>query len=238
MKKFVIGCAVALVLMVIGGSAAVYYFVYKPAKSFVSSMTEFGALAEADEKVANTATFTPPESDTLTEAQVRRFAAVQESLHAKMGARATELRTKYEALSARGKDAGLTEVVGAYKDIFSIVGDAKRAQVDALNSQQFSLAEYGWVKARVYEAAGVSVSGIDFRELAGKLQSGDLQALQQMVSKAGDAVADAPKVETDMPEVGVPEANKTLVAPYKDKISTWMIYGAFGLRKDRGEHPF
>ena len=229
MKKLVIGCAVALLLVTIVGGAAAYYFIYKPAKSFVSSMTEFGTLAEIDEKVANTASFTPPDSDTLTEAQVRRFAAVQDALHAKMGTRAGELRTKYEAMSQRGTDASLTEVVGAYRDVFSIVGDAKRAQVEALNAQHFSLAEYGWVKARVYEAAGVSATGIDFRELAGKLKSGDLDALQQMVSKAGEAAEEAPKVETDTPDVGIPEANKALVAPYKDKISTWMIYGAFGL---------
>ena len=34
---------------------------------------------------------------------------------------------------------------------------------------------------------------------------------------------------TDAPGVGIPDANKTLVAPFKDKAATWMIYGAFGL---------
>jgi hypothetical protein len=175
--------------------------------------------------------------------------AVQESLHAKMGARASELQAKYKALDSE-KDVALTTVVGAYRDLFGIIGEAKRAQVDALNAQSFSLGEYSWVKARFYEAAGVAVTGIDFREMAGKVQSGDLDALQDMMKNAGaaatgavkaeppaadapagpaEAPANAPKLETDTPGVGTPDANKTLVAPFKDKAATWMIYGAFGL---------
>ena len=133
----------------------------------------------------------------------------------------------------------MAEAVGAYRDLFGIIAEAKKAQVDALNAQGFSVDEYTWVKTRVYEAAGVTVTGVDFREMAGKLQSGDVDALRNMVTNAGaaaagrttaEATADATKpIATDAPGVGIPDANKALVAPYKDKAATWMMYGAFGL---------
>ena len=245
MKKLVVGCGLALVVCAIAASAGFYFFVYKPARSFVASMSQLGEVAELDAKVANTAPFTTPPDGTLTEAQVRRFVAVQESLHARMGTRATELQAKYKAIEAR-KDEGvaLTDVVGAYRDLFGVIAEAKHAQVDALNAQTFSLDEYAWVKSRFYEAAGVTATGIDFREMVGKLQTGDLKSVQEMVRDAGAAVSgqatttpDASSgpaetstpLQTDTPGAGIPEANKTLVAPFKDKISTWMVYSAFGL---------
>ena len=247
MKKLVIGCGLALVLLTIAASAGFYYFVYRPARSFVASMSQLGEVAQLDAKVVNTKPFTAPADDTLSEAQVRRFVSVQQSLHTRLGTRATELQAKYRAIDQRtgAGDVGLTDLVGAYHDLFGIIAEAKRAQVGALNAQEFSVDEYGWVKSRFYEAAGVTVTGIDFRELAGKMQRGDLHALQEMFRDAGAAVTGArppagasadepttpsgPPAGTDAPGVGIPDANKTLVAPFKDKAATWMIYGAFGL---------
>ena len=104
-KKLVIGCGLAMVLAAIAASAGFYYFVYRPARTFVASMSQLGEVAELDAKVANTRPFTAPADDTLTEAQVKRFVAVQESLHARMGTRATELQAKYKALDER-KESG------------------------------------------------------------------------------------------------------------------------------------
>lgn len=237
MKKLVIGCALVLVLVGIAGSVAFYYFVYKPARSFVASVSDLGQLAELDAKVTNTQAFAPPSADTLTEAQVRRFVAVQESLHARMGTRASELQAKYKAIETRGTEGvGMAEAVGAYRDLFGIIAEAKKAQVEALNTQGFSVDEYTWVKSRFYEAAGVTVTGIDFREMADKVKSGDLKALQDVVTDAGAAATGraekgpaSGRLETDTAGAGIPEANKALVAPYKDKAATWLIYGAFGL---------
>jgi hypothetical protein len=248
-KKLVTGCGLAMVLAAIAATAGFYYFVYRPARTFMASMSQLGEVAELDARVANSRPYTAPGDDTLTDAQVKRFVAVQESLHARMGTRATELQAKYKALDER-KESGsvaLSDLVGAYRDLFGVIGEAKRAQVDALNAQAFSLDEYAWVKSRFYEAAGVTVTGVDFREMAGKVKNGDLQGLQDLVSDAGRAVSGARSsgatssgsdgsraradtaVVTDAPGVGIPEVNKTLVAPFKEKAATWMIYGAFGL---------
>ena len=228
MKKLVIGCGLALVLFAIAGSVGIYYFVYRPAQAFLASVSQIGELAELDAKVTNTQAFTAPADDTLSEAQVRRFVAVQEGLHARMGTRATELQAKYKAIDERqDSSVAITEVVGAYRDLLGIISEAKVAQIEALNAQSFSLDEYTWVKTRFYEAAGVSVTGIDFREVASKVKDGNIGALQEMVTNASEAASGAQT--TDTPELGIPEANKALVAPFKDKVSTWMVYGAFGL---------
>ena len=246
MKKLVIGCGLALLLIGIASSVAFYYFVYKPARTWVASLSELSELAELDAKVANTQAFAAPSDDTLTEAQVRRFVAVQESLSDRMGTRAGELKAKYEALEARGtENVGLSEAIGAYRDLFGMIGEAKKAQVDAINAQNFSLEEYAWVKARFYEASGVEATGIDLRELAGKVQAGDIKALQEMVANAGAAAqagldqaegktkapADTPpaSVGTDTPGAGIPDANRKLVAPFKEKVAAWMVHAAFGL---------
>ncbi len=237
MKKIAIGCGLAALLLAIGGAVAMYYFVYKPARSFVASMTEIGDIAELDAKVANTAPFTGPADGTLTEAQVRRFAAVQEQMHARLGSRTTELQAKYKALDQSGRSPGVAEAVGAWHDLLGIIAEAKKAQVDALNAQQFSLAEYGWVKTRVFEAAGVTITGIDFRELAAQVQGGNLGALQEMAEKMKSAAegtspspSEAPRPPlADTPGVGIPDANRTLVAPYKEQLQTWMAYAAVGL---------
>lgn len=229
MKKIAIGCGLAVVILAIAGAAGMYYFVYKPARSFVASMSQVGEIAELDAKVANTAAFTAPDDGTLTEPQVRRFAAVQEQMHARLGTRATELQEKYKALDRSGEAPGVAEAVGAWRDLLGIIAEAKHAQVDALNAQQFSLAEYRWVQARFYEAAGVAITGIDFREMAGQLQSGNLEALQEMASKATDGPQDGAAPAGDTPGVGIPDANRALVAPFKEKAQTWMAYAAFGL---------
>lgn len=245
MKKLVLGCGLALLLVGIAGSVAFYYFVYKPARTFVSSLSEFGQIAELDAKVTNTRAFAAPADDALTEAQVRRFVAVQESLQARLGTRAAELQAKYKAIDERGAEqVGLSEAIGAYRDLLGIIGEAKKAQVEALNAHGFSLDEYAWVKSRFYEAAGVAATGIDFREMAGKVQSGDIKALQEMIANAGAAATagleeggetagrsagPTASVQTDTPGSGLPDANRALVAPYKDKAATWMVHAAFGL---------
>ncbi len=240
MKKIVLGCGLVVLLLAVAGAAGMYYFVYKPARTFVASMTQLGEVSELDAAVANTASFTPPADGTLNEAQVKRFATVQERIHQRLGARAAELQAKYKAMSDAGSESrSLGELVGAYQDVFGFVAEAKRAQVEALNAQQFSLDEYGWVKTRVYEAAGVEMTGIDFREIADKVQGGDLGALQDMATRTASditgalesASTEAADLSTpdDTPGTGIPAVNRTLVAPYKDAMKNWIVYGMFGL---------
>lgn len=223
MKKIVLGCGLVVLLLAIAGGAGMYYFVYRPAKAFVSSMAQLGEVVDLDKQVSNRQAFAAPDDGTLTAAHVQRFVAVQESISGRLGARAREFEVKYKALSEREQPGSISEVVGAYKDLFGIIAEAKRAQVEALNAQRFSIDEYTWVKHRFYEAAGVALTGVDFREIASQMQEGKFDAIQPR-AKGGDA-----PVATDTPGVGIPDANRALVAPFKDKLQNWMVYGAFGL---------
>jgi hypothetical protein len=147
---------------------------------------------------------------------------VQEAVKARLGSRFAELKTKYEQLDGTlnegQRNIRLTEAVGAYRDLFGLIGDARRAQVDALNAQQFSRDEYSWVRLRVFEAAGLSVTGVDLSELVDKLKQGDLQLPSQDTA-----------VTFDTPERGVPEQNKALVAPHTTALREWIPYAMFGL---------
>lgn len=220
MKKFVMGCGCALVLVGIGLAIAGYYFVIRPARTFMASMTELSAVADLDTALTNTAPYTPPTTSTLSAAQVQRFMAVQETVKARLGARFSELQTKYEQLErerAEGqRSVQLTEAVGAYRDLFSLITAARQAQVDALNAQQFSADEYRWVRARVFEAAGLDVTGVDLGEIVENVKQGDF-------TLPSDAAT------VDRPDRGVPDANKALVTPHVSALKEWAPYAVFGL---------
>jgi hypothetical protein len=222
-KKIVLGCGLVMLVIAIVGGAAAYYFVYRPAKAFLTSMAQLGEVVDLDKQVSNRQAFTAPADGALTAAHVQRFVAVQETMSSRLGARAREFEVKYKALGEGEQPSSFTEVVGAYRDLFGIIAEAKRAQVDGLNAQRFSIDEYTWVKHRFYEAAGVALTGVDLREIASQLQEGKFGALEQ-ISKGRDT-----PVTTDTPGVGIPDASRALVAPYKEKLQGWIVYGAFGL---------
>jgi hypothetical protein len=224
-KKIVLGCGLVMLVLAVVGGAGAYYFVYRPAKAFVTSMAQIGEVAELDKQVTNRHAFTAPEDGTLTPAQVQRFAAVQEAIHGRLGARAREFETKYKALGEGQEPKSISEAVGAFRDLLGIIAEAKRAQVDGLNAQRFSVDEYDWVKRRFYEASGVALVGVDFKEFATQVQQGDFSALQ----KLGQSGESGTPASADTAGVSVPVANRTLVAPYKQKMDTWAIYGVFGL---------
>jgi hypothetical protein len=217
MKKWVIGCGLALLIVIVIGVGAGYWFVYRPAKAYIAGFQQLGQLAELDKQVSNTSPFTAPENGELTEAVVARFVKVQEEMQAKLGAKAAELKTKYDmierAQKGENRSASLTEVLGAVKDLAGILVEGKRAQVNALNQAQFSLEEYHWVRQQVYAAAGVALSEVDLQGFASAVKSGK------------------PDVEVKHAEVNpeVPERNKELVKPFAPKLQEWIALSFFGL---------
>lgn len=221
MKKLVIGCGLALVLFGVAAAVAGYYFVVRPARAFMASMTELSEVADLDSALTNTSAFAPPADAALTPAQVQRFVAVQDTVKTRLGSRFAELKAKYDQLDGTLNDGQrslrVTEAVGAYRDLFGLIGDARRAQVDALNAHHFSRDEYSWVRLRVFEAAGLSVTGIDLSELIDKVKQGDLQLPSQETATL------------DTPERGVPAQNKALVAPHSAALKEWIPYAMFGL---------
>ena len=142
MKKFVLGCLGVLVLVTIAGGVAAYY-AYSKAKSYVSSFAQLAEVPKIEAQVKNKAAFTPPGNGELTESAVTRFVAVQKTLKDRLGARVKSLDAKYETLNkSNGGNPSIGDGLSALKDLGSLILEAKKMQVEALDQQGFSLAEY------------------------------------------------------------------------------------------------
>jgi hypothetical protein len=220
-KKLLAGCLVVLVLgvivAVVGG-----YFLYRAAspmlqnaKNYLEGMAE---ITELDEQVTNKSAYTAPASGELTEAQVDRFVQVQDGIRAALGQRFDEIEAKYEHLKGTGgspAQPSIGDLIGALSDLGNLFVQAKRYQVDALNKQGFSPAEYSWVRDRVFQAAGMEVtSKIDLKQLEDAVRDG-----------TGLEDFKAPRV----PTLEVPEKNRALVKPHLDKADQWLPLVFFGL---------
>lgn len=213
MKKFVLGCLAVLVLLAIAGGVA-SYFAYRSAKSYISSFSHLQEIPKIEQQVRNKAVFTAPEKGELTENLVNRYIATQKSLHDRMGDRLKELDAKYEALNkSNGGKASFSEALSAFKDLGSLILEAKKAQVDALNAHGFSVAEYNWTRTTMYAAAGIPIQA-NFTEVLKKVQAGKAPTAETM----SEAVTGE-----------VPEKNKALVAPHVDMLRQNAALAFFGL---------
>jgi hypothetical protein len=214
MKKFVIGCLIVLVLSTIVGLGAAYYFVYRPLRHMASSVMQFKEVPDIERQVQNKAPFTPPAGGELTQADVDRYMKVQDQLHARLGTRVKQLDEKYKALDkANSGHPSVTEALGALGDLGSLIVEAKRAQVDALNGAGLSLEQYNWMRKSIYEAAGMPMS-IDFSQVIERAASGEKVNADTMQEAAfGD----------------VPPHNKELVAPHLEKLKERAGLAFFGL---------
>jgi hypothetical protein len=213
MKKLAIGCAVVIVLCMIGFGAVAYYVYYK-AHQYMASVQEF---AQLDTKVTNTAAFPPPVSGEMTEDQVRRFVTVQESIRTKLGPRLDELsaqQKRFQQLqNSEHRDASVSEVMTAVSALIGLMKEAKTAQVDALNASHFSLKEYKWVRGQFYTAGGMGFAQVNFKEM------------QDLMKQQGSTSSD----DIEEMQRSVPEKNRQLVQPYAEKMKDWMPFAFFGL---------
>jgi hypothetical protein len=221
MKKLAIGCGVVLVVLLIVGAAA-SYFVYNKVKSTVAELSVLGEIPTIERGVRNTAAFTAPESGELTEAQVARYLKVQQDVRTVLGSRLDEFKTRYAELSARlDKDKGsvldVPAMMGAYRDLAKTYVDAKKAQVDALNSAGFSLDEYRWVRQQAYAAVGMPIVDMDFAKVIDEAMAG----------RSPEAPG-PPHMGGSIEPTG-PEINKTLVAPHKKQLEDNAALSYFGL---------
>jgi hypothetical protein len=220
-KKLLVGCLIIAVLgaivFAVGG-----YFLYRAAspvlenaRNYLEGMSELGEL---EKEIANTAPHAPPESGELTEAQVERFVRVQDSVRAALGQRFNEIEQKYEHLKANAearKQPSMGEMLSALSDIANVFVQARRFQVNALNQEGFSQAEYSWVRDRIFQAAGMEVTSMV-----------DLKKLEDAVRRGtGVDNIGAPRV----PSPNVPEKNRALVKPHLEKMDQWLPLAFFGL---------
>jgi hypothetical protein len=221
MKKFLVGC---LVIVVLGGIlfAVGGYLLYRAAspvledaRNYLSRMAELGDL---EKDIANRTPYTPPATGELTETQMQRFARVQDSTRSALGQRMTEIEAKYADLKTKadgGQQPSAGEIFSALGEIGTIFVQARRYQINALNQEGFSQAEYSWVRDRVFQAAGMEVTNmIDLKKIEDAVRNG-----------TGIDNIGAPRVPTPK----VPEANRAIVKPYLERMDDWLPLAFFGL---------
>ena len=161
--------------------------------------------------------FAAPASGELSQGQLDRFARVQTSIKEALGNSAGEIEAKYRALRARAdgsRSPTMTEVMAVLSELSTTMSDARRARTDALNREQFSPAEYEWVRTRFYQAAGVSAASIRLEKMADAARRG-----------TGIATIEAPSIPMDT----VPQKNRDLVRPMLRYVDDWLPLAFLGL---------
>lgn len=159
MKKWLVGCLVTgLILLIIGGGLA-YWFVWRPLSAaggeFMGQVEDLKKIGEADQAVKNQSAYTAPADGKLSIAQVNAFVAIQKTISDKMGPDFAVLEEKYKTMNEQkntDSNPDLKDVMGAYNDITKLIAKAKEAQVAALNVQNMSLAEYRWIREQASAA--------------------------------------------------------------------------------------
>jgi hypothetical protein len=223
MKKLLVGClgilALACVLFAVGG-----YILYRAASPVIDSargyLSNLSRINELDKDIANQTPFTPPATGELTEPQVQRFARVQDSVKNALGQRMTEIEEKYKRFKGTAENRqqpSFSDMVGALNDLANVLLQARHFQVNALNEEKFSRAEYSWVRDRVFQAAGKEV-----------VNQVDLKKIEEQIRNNTGVSVDTSRAPT-VPLAPVPERNRELVKPYLDRMDSWLPLAFFGM---------
>jgi hypothetical protein len=220
MKKLVIGCGVVVVVLLIGAGVA-SYVVYNKVRSTVAEFAALSEIPSIERGITNQTSFTPPESGELTASQLSRYLKVQQHVRSLLGTRFDEFQKQYAELSKRmDRDQGTVldapTIIAAYRDLARTYIDAKKAQVQAINTEAFSLSEYHWVRDQAYKAAGIPLADFDLARIIEEAQSGNAPS------------GGTPPMSGSFGPSG-PDTNKTLVAPHKKTLEDNAALTFFGL---------
>jgi hypothetical protein len=213
LRNVLLGCGCVVLLAVVAGGAAFYYFVFRPGQQVFAKVEE---LSRIEEGVEDRSPYTPPADRRLTEGQVERFIAVHQAVREDLGPRWSELEGRYEDADGEPReDPSFREILGFWSDLGGIAADAKRRQVAALNEQGFSLAEYEWVREQVYLALGIEAMALD--DVVAAAREGGFGGAEEIAR------------EQERVEAAVPPENRALVEPYREQLQEWAPLAMLGL---------
>jgi hypothetical protein len=204
------GC-LGLLLVVGVLSVGAYFFLIRPAQSLLH---EFTQVFQLDAEVKNKAPYTPPASGRPSPDQVQRFVRVAREVHQGLGARFTALEGRLERLGQQVAGRAQLDYRAAldlFRDSGTLITEAKRLQVQALNRQGFSPQEYAWVRSQVYSALGYGVPELNPQEILRQIGSGEFNtkvALNRSPSS---------------------QATTRLVEPYRQELERYYPFTWFGL---------
>jgi len=214
-KKIAIGCGLALLLtgIVAGGLA---YYAYRQVSA---TFTQFAVLAEApdlEKSVRNQDAFVPPASEELSDAQIEKLVTIQAEVRKRLGERMAAFETQYKTLIDK-KEASFSDgpkILQAYADLASTWIDAKRAQVDALNTANLSLDEYRWIRDQAYRALGQPFVDMDLSKIMENAKSGVQSGIGELHGSLGPQG---------------PAANQERIAKFKKLLQDNLALASFGL---------
>jgi hypothetical protein len=199
-----------LALLLIGGWAA-YTWIVRPAQALLS---DFRQVISLDQGVHKQTAYTPPAGGQLTQAQVERFLKVQREIKGQLGERWSGLEARFNQLTQSqvgSSSLDYRKALDLFRDSGSLIVDAKRLQVAALNAQGFSAGEYAWVRGQVYAALGLGIPKLNPAEIMRQINSRDFN----------------PQVALQQPQA--PLANVRLVQPFKGELEAYYPFTWFGL---------
>lgn len=203
-----VGCLVTVAVVLIAGGAAAYYFLGRPALAAFNAARDLGRIQQIENRISNRSSFNPPSDALLTPQQVERYLTVSRQVYSQLENRVEVLDERYRDINRSGATfAGFRQAASAWADLLRLVVEAKETQVNALNSNGFSAAEYSWVRSQVLTAAGVSFFEVDLAQL----------------------VADGSNPTRQQQAAQVPQANVDLVAPYTQELERLVPLAVFGL---------
>ena len=215
MKKLLIGCGLALFITGIA-AAGVAYYLYQKVSSTVTQFAELGKVSDLERDVRNRATYTPPASEELTEAQLEKLVQVQTHVRQKLGEQIKAFEAKYKSLAEK-KEATLADapaILSAYRDLAATWLDAKRNQVEALNNANLSLEDYRWIRDQAYRALGQPFMDLDIAKIIDETKRGVTSQAADLKGAIGPAG---------------PEANRKLVEKFKKFLEENIALASFGL---------
>ncbi len=217
-KKVILGCLGVGILATIAGGFLIWSLFVSP---LMSGMAVLEDIHEANERIFDRSSYTPPADGELTAGQVDRFVAVQTEIQSRLEDQLAEYQDKYEELGRQwedqDRDPSIREMMNVWEDVVQFFAEAKQIQVDALNEQNFSLEEYRWVQQSFYQALGVELFPYNLDEMARAAQDGDFDFdLDEFES-----------MQQDLEDI--PEQNRQLVQQYMENADAWITFAWFGL---------
>ena len=210
-------------VIVLAGGIITYTLLVRPIQSGLSSLDD---IHRANERIENQEPYEPPEEGALSPGQVERFAATQRIMHQRLQEKLATMQEKYEELSEEWKtrEPSVREAMGAWGDVIKLYADAKAIQVDALNAEGFSLAEYEFVRSSFFRTMGVDVLPYRIDDIAKQVSEResmmDLRDFQ-----------DFEQFQRDLPEMSEEalEKNRELVGEYSEEMQDWLFFAWWGL---------
>ncbi len=220
-RRVAFGCLGVAALVLIIAGLFFYLNVFRPTRAVMGDLHQIGELNRMNAGITDQASFIPPEDGQLTEDQVRRFVAVQDTMIAALGSAYDSLGVKADrflALKRANADStrkvGFADVMRIFKGLGPLMSRAKEAQVRGLNAEDFSLGEYRWVRETVYHALGRTQVTLYLEDFARNFdQAGRIMAPE----------------ETGGPAPAVTTQDRELVQPYASQSEAWKPFLVLGL---------